>query len=107
MKGLIEDAEELPVFHVRVVLDEAELASPAGRDRALDEVVPVLVAMGESISRDELARVVADRLDADPGLVMRRVAGGEAGPRPRDRAPGRPRPGAMAASGSHRRRRGR
>ena len=30
--------------------------SPAGRDRALDEVVPVLAAMGESISRDELAR---------------------------------------------------
>jgi len=37
--------------------------------------VPVLAAMGESISRDELARLVADRLDADPGLVMRRVAG--------------------------------
>ena len=56
-----------------------------GRDRALDEVVPVLAAMGESISRDELARVVADRLDADPALVMRRVqrggrAWGDAGP---------------------------
>ena len=50
-------------------------ASPAGRDRALDEVVPVLAAMGESISRDELVREVADRLDADPGLVMRRLAG--------------------------------
>ena len=32
--------------------------------------------MGESISRDELARVVADRLEADPGLVVRRVAEG-------------------------------
>ena len=72
---------------MRVALDEADLSSPAGRDRALDEVVPVLVAMGESISRDELARVVADRLDADPGLVMRRVAAGEAEPRPRRPAP--------------------
>jgi len=49
------------------------MSSPAGRDRALDEVVPVLAAMQESISRDELARLVADRLDADPGLVTRRV----------------------------------
>jgi DNA primase len=73
VRELIEEAVELPEFHVRVALDEADLGSPAGRDRALDEVVPVLAAMGESISRDELARVVADRLNADPGLVMRRV----------------------------------
>ena len=71
---LVLDAAELPEFHVRVALDEADLSSPAGRDRALDEVVPVLAAMGESISRDELARVAADRLNADPGLVMRRLA---------------------------------
>jgi DNA primase len=72
--GLIEEAVELPEFHVRVALDEADLSSAAGRDRALDEVMPVLAAMGESISRDELARVVANRLNADPGLVMRRLA---------------------------------
>jgi len=88
LKGLIEEAMELPEFHVRVALDEADLSSPVGRDRALDEVVPVLVGMGESISRDELARVVADRLDADPGLVMRRVAAG--GGERRKRAPARP-----------------
>jgi DNA primase len=80
LRGLIAEAMPLPEFHVRWALEEADLGSPAGRDRALDEVVPVLAAMGESISRDELARVVADRLDADPGLVTRRVAqgGGEA-----------------------------
>ena len=75
VRRLIAEAVELPEFHVRVALDEADLASPAGRDRALDEVVPVLAAMGESISRDELARVVADRLNADPDLVMRRLRG--------------------------------
>jgi DNA primase len=80
VRALISEAVELPEFHVRVALDEADLGSPAGRDRALDEVVPVLASMGESISRDELARQVANRLDADPGLVMRRTAegGGEA-----------------------------
>jgi DNA primase len=75
LRGLIAGAAELPEFHVRMALDEADLGSPAGRDRALDEVVPVLAAMGESISRDELARLVADRLNADPALVMRRVSG--------------------------------
>jgi DNA primase len=78
VRELVAEAVELPEFHVRVALDDADLGSPVGRDRALDDVVPVLAAMGESISRDELARVVADRLNADPGLVMRRVAG-EAG----------------------------
>jgi DNA primase len=75
LRGLIAGAAELPEFHVRMALDEADLGSPAARDRALDEVVPVLAAMGESISRDELARLVADRLNADPALVMRRVSG--------------------------------
>jgi len=90
LRQLILDAVELPEFHVRVALDEADLSSPGGRDRALDEVVPVLAAMGESISRDELARVVADRLNADPGLVMRRLAasdGSERTPAPARTAP--------------------
>jgi DNA primase len=89
VRELIDGALELSEFHVTWALDEADLSSPAGRDRALDEVVPVLAAMGESISRDELARVVANRLDADPGLVMRRMKGdseGEAGPRAKPRA---------------------
>jgi len=90
IRGLIQEAVELPEFHVRVALDEADLSSAAGRDRALDEVVPVLAAMGESISRNELARVVADRLNADPGLVMRRLAA--SGDGERDAAPAKPPP---------------
>jgi DNA primase len=74
-RELVEGAVDLPVFEVETVLGGADLSSPAGRDRALDEVVPVLAAMGESISRDELVRRVASRLDADPGLVTRRVEG--------------------------------
>jgi len=75
---LLEGAVEMEAFHVRSVLGEADLSSPAGRDRALDEVVPVLRGMGETISRDELEREVADRLDADPALVRRRVGAGTA-----------------------------
>jgi DNA primase len=64
---------------VRTLLDEADLSSPAGRDRALDEVVPVLAAMGDSITREELVREVGGRLDADPALVSRRLASAERG----------------------------
>jgi DNA primase len=77
----VEDAEELPVFHVRTLLADADTASPAGRDRALDEAVPVIAAMPDSITREELMREVADRLAADPGLVARRVAGSWRGER--------------------------
>jgi DNA primase len=94
-RKLAAEAVDLPAFEVETVLGGADLSSPAGRDRALDEVVPVLSAMGESISRDELVRRVASSLDADPGLVARRVEGGAAAPaRPgretETRAPGPP-----------------
>jgi DNA primase len=74
---LLDGAVEMTTFHVRSVLDEADLTSPAGRDRALDEVVPVLAGMGETITRDELEREVAGRLEADLELVRRRVKGGK------------------------------
>lgn len=84
-RALVEGALDMPVFHVRSILDAADLSTPPGRDRALDEVLPVLAGMGETISRDELAREVADRLDADPGLVMRRLAGAGRGAAARER----------------------
>jgi DNA primase len=83
-RDAVDKAEDLPVFHVRMLLDDADLGSPAGRDRALDEVVEVIAAMPDSITREELMREVADRLDADPGLVGRRVAGGRRRTEPRN-----------------------
>jgi DNA primase len=74
-RDAIEAAEDLPVFHVRTLLDDADLSTPGGRDRALDEVVAVIAVMPDSITREELMREVGDRLDADPGLVARRVSG--------------------------------
>ena len=73
-EGLIADALDLSAFHVATLLSEADLDSPDGRDRALDEVVPVLKAMPDSITRDELVRDVGEKLRADPGLVARRLA---------------------------------
>ena len=73
-RAAIDSAEDLPVFHVHTLLDDGDLDSPAGRDRALDEVVEVIASMVDSITREELMREVADRLDADPSLITRRVA---------------------------------
>ncbi|MSO41626.1 MAG: DNA primase [Solirubrobacterales bacterium] len=66
-------AVDLPTFQVRTALDRADLDSVAGRERALGEVAPVLAAMGAALGRDELVRVVADRLDTDSSLVTERI----------------------------------
>ncbi len=73
-RELVTSALELPEFQVGMVLDGAELSSPAERDRALAEVAPVLKAMGESISRDELVRSVAERIEVPPEMVVARMA---------------------------------
>ncbi|HET8566226.1 MAG TPA: DNA primase [Solirubrobacterales bacterium] len=70
---LLSSAEELTAFQVRLVLDRTDASSPVARDQALAEVAPVLSGMGESASRDELVRRVAERLDLEPAMVMGRV----------------------------------
>jgi DNA primase len=71
--ALIDAAVELNAFQVGLVLDRTDVASPAERDRALTEVAPILGAMGETASRDDLVRQVAERLDLEPAMVMGRV----------------------------------
>jgi DNA primase len=72
--ALVDGAIDLPSFRVDVALGRGELSSLAGRERVLDEVGPVLKAMGETaLGFDELVRRVADRLDTDPSLVLARV----------------------------------
>ena len=71
--ALVEAAVELTAFQVGLVLDRTDVASPVERDRALAEVAPVLAAMGEGASRDDLVRLVAERLDLEPAMVMGRV----------------------------------
>jgi DNA primase len=72
-RALVDGAAELSAFQVGLVLERTDTGSPAERDRALGEVAPVIAAMGESISRDDLVRRVAERLDLEPAMVMGRV----------------------------------
>ncbi len=98
-REIVDGAAELSAFQVGLVLDRTDVGSPAARDGALDEVAPILAAMGESISRDELVRQVAERLDLEPALVMGRMtaatptSGGEAAPGPRGGRPAPVQPG--------------
>jgi DNA primase len=57
-------------FEVGRVLDGGELASPAGRDRVLEEARGLIAQAPErSAIRDHLVRQVADRLDVPPDYV--------------------------------------
>ena len=68
MSGLLDRASGMIEFQVRRVLADAELDTPAGRDRALDAAqAPDRRAYPESSAlRHELVRNVADRLDLPP-----------------------------------------
>jgi len=71
---LVDASIDLPSFRVDVALGRGDLSTLAGRERVLDDVGPVLKAMGETaLGFDELVRKVADRLDTDPSLVLARV----------------------------------
>jgi DNA primase len=72
-RGLLEKAVDLSAFQVGLVLDRTDVSSPTERDRALEEVAPILAGMGETASRDDLVRRVAGALDLEPALVMGRL----------------------------------
>jgi DNA primase len=60
----LEGALAMIQFQVRRVLADADLDSPAGRDRALEEARSLIGATPEgTVMRDQLVREIADRLD--------------------------------------------
>ena len=98
-RALVDAAVEVNAFQVALVLDHTDVASPAERDRALAEVAPILAAMGETASRDDLVRQVAERLDLEPAMVMGRLVAARPPQRRHRAAAGerRPRSGTAAA----------
>jgi len=110
LREALAGAVDLAVFHARSILVDGDLSTPAGRDRALDEVAPVLVGMGETITGQEMVREVADRLDTSPELVTARMRSGGRRAQPvtgRDETPAAsaaaPRPPRRAPTPSERR----
>jgi DNA primase len=80
-RSLLGTALSVVEFEVRRVLAGADLSSAAGRDRALAAARPLIAAAEErSATRDELVRLVADRLDVPPSYVaISAEAGGRRG----------------------------
>jgi DNA primase len=72
-RALLDGADELTAFQIRLILDRTDTSSPVERDRGLAEAAPVLAGMGETASREDLVRKVAERLDLEPAMVMGRV----------------------------------
>ena len=78
LRTLVEDSKPFVVFHVDRILERADTSSAEGRDRALQELRPVLDEVPGSILRDELVRRVAGRLELTEGRMMTLLASGGA-----------------------------
>ena len=96
MAARLDDASGMIEFQVRRVLADADLDTPAGRDRALEEARTLIAAVPErTATRDALVREVADRLDVPADYVSAQPARAAA------RAPARsapPQPGGSAGA---------
>ncbi|HET6449604.1 MAG TPA: DNA primase [Conexibacter sp.] len=63
-------------FHVDRVLARADVGSAEGKDRALEELRPILGPLPTSVLRDELVRRVAGRLDLSDQLAASLIGEG-------------------------------
>ena len=79
LRGLLDRAVPISRFEVERALERGETRSPEGQDRVLDDVRPVIAPLPASKLRDDLVRLVANRLDMTPDLVNATLAGDRAG----------------------------
>jgi DNA primase len=68
VRRLVEGSVPFVRFHVEQILS-SPLAGSEQKDAALAELRPVLAELGPSVTREELVRLTADRLDLSEGLV--------------------------------------
>jgi DNA primase len=81
--GRIDSARLVPDFEARRVVAQADLGSPRGRDRALEQVRPLVAALpANSATRDDLVGFLADRLDVPSQYVTSAVSAPPARPQP-------------------------
>ena len=76
------------VFQVERILAAADTGSAEGRDRALQELAPVLQGLPASVLRDELMRRVAGRLELTEGQLRGRLSSVSASAAPARRRAG-------------------
>jgi DNA primase len=95
----LERAVPVLEFQVRGVFADADLASPAGRDRAFEEARALIAQSGPGkAERDHLVGFMADELDLPVDFVAARIAASAAAPsRASTDAPVSPSSAALAA----------
>ncbi|MEO8966987.1 MAG: DNA primase [Solirubrobacteraceae bacterium] len=71
---LVAASQPFVVFQIDRILERADLGSVEGRDRALEELRPLLDDVPQSILRDELVRRVAGRLALTEARLMTLLA---------------------------------
>jgi DNA primase len=76
LRARVEASVPFVSFHVDRILDRADTRSAEGRDRALQELRPVLAELRASVLREELLRKVAGRLELSAGMLASLVAAG-------------------------------
>jgi DNA primase len=90
LRARVEASVPFVVFHVERILDQADVRSAEGRDRALAQLTPVLEELPTSVLREELVRRVAGRLElseASLKSLVARPSSGSDGRRPGSAAP--------------------
>jgi len=95
-RALLAGAVTVPEFQVTRLLEQADLNSVPGRERAFGEVLPLIRAASNPIMRERLVAIAADRLGLDANDIKaglgsaRRPAAGASGAAQRPTPPVRP-----------------
>jgi DNA primase len=63
LRARVDASVPFAVFHVERILDRADTRSAEGRERALEELRPVLAELAPGLERDDLLRRIAGRLE--------------------------------------------
>jgi DNA primase len=80
LRERVEASVPFVAFRVGRILAAADTRTAEGRDRALDELRPVLRELPPSVLREELVRRVAGALELSPGLTATLTGEGGASP---------------------------
>ena len=71
VRALVDKSMPFVRFRVQRALASGDVVSAEGKDAVLDELRPVFADLRPSVLREELLRLVADRLDLTPDLAGR------------------------------------
>jgi DNA primase len=77
LRARVQRSAPFIVFHVDRILERADTRSAEGRDRALNELRPVLAQLPASVLREDLLRRVAGRLELSEGRLASLIAAPE------------------------------